>query len=355
MSFTLLHDEDGPLGALLLPSGTRTEPFTLEEARALRGLADRLAAVLSSSAALARARARELVARQIAERLGDRIHGLERLNASEGERHESLARRTSRSVLVARYSPSARAVLEELERVAKVAAPLALLSPPGVDPTPYAAFVHGAGPRPAGPFVVVDATGAEEQRESYWRDPRCSPLRLANGGSLVLLSVAGLAPAVQIFLVEALSRRSSAPEGDAAPLEVSLIVSVPTTIDALAATGRLEPDLADLLGDRAIPLPSLLARADDLRTLFMERLARIGVRLKGRPMGLDARALTRLVEHAWPGNEIELDDVLTRAVTVADGEIVTTAHLDQIGFVALAPLVRRSLRPPAAGQQPLGS
>jgi len=171
----------------------------------------------------------------------------------------------------------------------------------------------------------------------------------------LILSVAGLPPAVQIFLADALSPASPSVAAGEAPEGMALLVSVPMTIDALAAAGRLEPALADLLGDRAIPLPPLVARADDLRTLFMERLARIGVRLKGRPMGLDARALSRLVEHAWPGNETELDDVLTRAVTVADGDVVPTSHLEQIGFVALAPSMRRSLRPSASGQQPLES
>jgi transcriptional regulator of acetoin/glycerol metabolism len=79
------------------------------------------------------------------------------------------------------------------------------------------------------------------------------------------------------------------------------------------------------------------------------------MRLKGRPFGADPRALARLLEHGWPGNEVELDDVLTRAVAIADGELLTSAHLDQIGFVAAPLPMRRSLRPSSPGQQPLGS
>jgi DNA-binding NtrC family response regulator len=155
-------------------------------------------------------------------------------------------------------------------------------------------------------------------------------------------------------LAEALSSRRS-PASHEAPLDLALIVSVPATVDSLVASGRLHPELADRLGDRAVPLPPLSARADDLRALFLDRLARIGMRLKGRPIGLDPRALGRLVEHAWPGNEVELDDVLTRAVAIADGEVLTSAHLDQIGFVAAPAPARRSLRSPPPGQQPLGS
>ena len=62
-------------------------------------------------------------------------------------------------------------------------------------------------------------------------------------------------------------------------------------------------------------------------------------------MGLDPRALGRLIEHAWPGNELELDDVLTRAIAIADGDVLSAAHLEQIGFIATPPATRRVSRP----------
>jgi DNA-binding NtrC family response regulator len=202
--------------------------------------------------------------------------------------------------------------------------------------------------------VVVDAAGPDEQRPSTWHEPETSPLCLADGGTLFIASVSALALETQAFLAESLANRRS-PAGHDAPLDLQLVVSVPTTVDSLVASGHLDPELADCLGDRAVPLPPLSARSDDLRALFLDRLARIGMRLKGRPIGLDPRALGRLVEHAWPGNELELDDVLTRAVAIVDGEVLTSAHLDQIGFVAAPPPARRSLRSPPPGQQPLGS
>ena len=220
-----------------------------------------------------------------------------------------------------------------------------------MNPVPYAAVVHGAGARRSGPFVVVDATGSEEQQESAWQDPALSPLCLADGGTLVVLSLAALSEQAQTFLARALSERQS-PAGHAAPLDVSLIVSVSTTVDVLVATGRLDPLLADRLGNRAVPLPPLGARAEDLRALAGDRLARLGVRMRGHAIGLDPRALGRLIEHGWPGNEVELEDVLTRAVAVAEGDVITVAHLDQIGFVAAPPAMRRGSRPPGPGHPP---
>jgi transcriptional regulator with AAA-type ATPase domain len=354
MSFTLLTDEEGAIGALVLPVANRTHPLTLEEVRTLRTLADRLTALLGVSSALARAQAREVEARRTADREEDRALRLEHQMASGTERHEALTRKLAKSARLAAYSPAARLAVETLERLGEIGAPVSLLTPPGIDPIPYAAVVHNSGARRSGPFVVVDAAGAEEQLESTWRDGVASPVCLADGGSLVILSVASLSAGTQAFLAGVLSERRS-PAGHPTPLEMSLIVSVPTTVDTLAATGQLDPLLADRLGDRAVPLPPLSARAEDLRPLFVDRLARLGVRLRGRPMGLDPRALGRLVEHGWPGNEVELDDVLTRAVAIADADVLTSAHLDQIGFVSSPPAVRRGSRPPAPGQYPLRS
>ncbi len=354
MSLTLLTEEEGPIGALVLPAAARTSPLALEEVRALRALADRMTALLGMSSALARGQMREVEAKKTADREKDRASHLEHLLGSGRERHEAFAKKLARTALLAPYSSAARLCIEELERLGNLGAPVSLLTPPGIDPVPYAAVVHGAGARRSGPFVVVDATGSDEQQESTWRSPALSPLCLADGGTLVVLSLAALSAGAQTFLAHALTERRS-PAGHTEPIDVALIVSVSTTIDVLVATGRLDPLLADRLGDRAVPLPALSGRVEDLRALMVDRLARLGVRLRGHEMGLDPRALGRLIEHAWPGNDVELDDILTRAVILAEADVITVAHLDQIGFVAAPPALRRGSRPPTQGSHPLRS
>jgi transcriptional regulator with AAA-type ATPase domain len=344
MSLTLLTDDEGPVGALVLPAGARAHPLSLEEVRALRTLADRMTAQLGVSGALARARAREVEARRLAEDQTARAATLEKGVMSATRRHESNARRLARPALVAPYSPVARMTMEELERAGQSRGPIILLTPPGIDPIPYAAVVHGASPRREGPFVVVDGTGIDEQQEGSWRDSIGSPLRLAQGGTLLVLSIAGLSPEAQRFIAAALMPRKPLQDGDA-PIDVVLLVSLPAPLAAIVEAGELDYELAGCLGERVIELPPLVARAEDMRAIIVDRLARLGVRLKGRPMGLDPRALGRLIEHAWPGNELELEDVLTRAIAIADGDLLSAAHLEQIGFVAAPPTARRGSRP----------
>ena len=85
-SATLVLDEDGPLGFILMPRGNRHAPMTLEEARAVRLLADRISALLAVSSALARSRERELGAIARADQIGRRTpaaraHHLARVRA----------------------------------------------------------------------------------------------------------------------------------------------------------------------------------------------------------------------------------------------------------------------------------
>ncbi len=103
--------------------------------------------------------------------------------------------------------------------------------------------------------------------------------------------------------------------------------------------------LADRLGDRAVALPTLADRAEDIRALALEHLGRIGVRLQSRPLGLDSHALAALLEHTWPGNEAELQATLLRASLITEGEVIGVRELDRIGF----PIPReqqRSVPPP---------
>lgn len=331
---TLLVADGEVVGALLLAKGRRTSPLTLEEARALGLLSERLATVLETSARLARAEARELAERARADAEDDRARHLAYLLEAAGARYETDARRLARPALAAAYSPASRLLLEELSRKGALGMPIALLAPLGIDPVPYAAVAHLSGLRRTNPFVVIDGANPAEQPLAVWEDAVSSPLATADSGTLVVSSVEALPHETQSFLALALATRSS-PRRRATPLDVGLVVSVMEPLDELVASGRLVPELANRLGEAPLALPRLVERAEDLRSLSLDRLGRIGVRLRGRPMGIDARAMARLVEHSWPGNELELDDVLSRAAAVAERDVVGAEDLERIGFVVV--------------------
>jgi DNA-binding NtrC family response regulator len=313
--------------------------MTLEEVRALRTLADRMGAVIGVSAILARSRLRELESRADAEAKNTETRRIAETLAHHTMRVSAFVRELERPARVASYGPTARAAVEEVERLAATGRPMTLLTSPGIDAIAWAALAHLASPRQGGLFSVVDATSSSEHNLFRWRDPRESPLYLASGGTLVILDPQALPSAVQTYIGAALAD------------DAGIIVAVPATIDSLVAAGRIEERLADRLGDRAVALPTLSSRGEDLRPLALDHLVRIGSRLRGSPFGLDLRALAVLGEHTWPGNDVELESVLLRAALLTDGDVIGIKELEAMGFRAST---MESERPPAfAGAIPI--
>ncbi|HEX6766883.1 MAG TPA: hypothetical protein VF103_15415 [Polyangiaceae bacterium] len=329
-SATVVMDDDGPVGFILLPRAGRTALLTLEEARAVRGLADRISSLLTVTSALSRARERETAA---AERLGtleaDRER-LERALESRAGRHRAAAERLAQKARGAAYASASRAALDALERAGRTAKGIGLVTPPGVDPTGWAAHAHLASERAGGPFVTCDASQPAEHELERWNDPEKSPARLADGGTLLLLDVDALPLDVQEHVARTFAARRVENSTLAAP---GLVVSSHASIETLAELGKIAPTLRRSIASE-VAVPALLDRAEDLRALVLSALARESARVGREPLGVDAGALRSLVEHTWPGNEIELEAVLLRAVRIAGGKTVTLDDLVTIGFEA---------------------
>jgi transcriptional regulator with AAA-type ATPase domain len=325
-SATVVCDEDGPLGFVLLPGDSRGSPLTLEEARALCSLSDRISSLISVSAALSRARERELSAQARANTLEAECDRLSHAIGAQTARHRWPAERLARGARTTAFSPAARLALEALERLARVDAPLALLTPPGVDAEGFAAHAHLCSPRADGPFVTVDATEREARDLEVWRDEARSPLVAGHGGSLLILGASALPPEIQEHLAQFLLSRPRA-EPASQILPVGLVFGLPSPAQTLLQAGRLHETLARLLGERQLQLPRLCDRAEDLRALVLEGLSRFGVGTSGEPLGIEPAALAALTEHEFPGNELELFGLIARTAATARGTRITLADL----------------------------
>jgi DNA-binding NtrC family response regulator len=222
-----------------------------------------------------------------------------------------------------------------LERRMKMGAPLVVVAPASVDPVPYLARAHLAGPRPGTPFVVVDCAASKEHEEARWRDPVASPLALAQGGLLVLADGAALPLEVQRVVAQALAERRP-PWASAEPLDVVVALTSVVSSAELIRAARLDPALLARFDDAhesAILLPRLQERAEDLRPILIDRLAREGLRQRGAPVGIDDAAFARLADYAFPGDYAELASLAQRLVAGTVGDVVRLSDVDALGLV----------------------
>ena len=334
MCATIVTRSGEPEGLLVLPRGNREEPLSLEEARAFKRLADALAAICHARAIeqRGRERERELILRaDHSEEIGERLRHDMALHVG---RHALAAARLARPATVGVYSAPSRMALEALERRTVASAPIAVVAPSGVDPVPYIARAHLGGPRGEGPLVLVDCTSAREHDLARWSDAKSSPLALADRGMLVLLDGAALPLDVQRLLARALAERRP-PWERAEPLDVALAFTATIAPAALVEAARLDDTLATRLGDALdapIVLPRLRDRPEDIRAVVTDRLAREGLRVKGTPVGIEAAAYARLVEHTFPGEEAELAALVQRLVAACNGDVIRVADVEALGF-----------------------
>ena len=331
---TIIASADGeePDGVILVPAGNRTDPVTIEEVHAAKLFADAFVAVCQARSARERHLGREQVLKTEVEALQDQLAVLEHSSSLDGSRNMLASTRLARPATVGIYSAASRMAYDALERRLQNDAPAVVVARAGVDPVPYLARAHLSGPRKERPLVIVDGTSSREHDLERWRDPRSSPIALADRGLLVLVDGAALPREIQVLIARALMERRP-PWERAMPLDIAVALAATSTPAILLEGGLLAPELFSRFEDATpIELPGLRDRSEDLFSIVADRLAREGLRVRGKPVGIEGSAFARLVEYPFEGEDAELTSIVTRLVAQAKGDVVKAADVEAIGL-----------------------
>jgi len=335
---------DGELeGAIIVPRGRRRSAPALEELRALQGLADRVSGLVALLAAERRAQGRAGDGDMQQRDLADRIEVLEeerdRLRAEARQWKAGRPAHRMSGTAVA-YSAAMRSLLDRVNDVASLDAPVLLRAEGGASVDQVAHAIHGASGRREGPLVVADcaALRAERAAAALFGEvgeggaSRPGWLSLARGGSVLLADVVALPLSVQHELAESLAEREIRPVGGsgAEPIDVRVIAASRVELGALVEDGVFDTELARWLSPLTLEVPPLRDRIEDIPSLTLLALDRAS-RLLGRaPIGIDDDALGVLRAYDWPGNVRELTWVITRAVAGAMGTTLSASELPQL-------------------------
>ena len=217
--------------------------------------------------------------------------------------------------------------------------------------------IHAASPRAARPFVKVHCAALSQsllESELFGhvkgaftgadRD-RVGRFEQANGGTLFLDEIGDINLEVQTKLLRVLQEMSFERVGSSQPIavDVRILAATHQDLEALIRAGRFREDLYYRLNVISLRTPSLRERKEDIFELAVHFLGRHAQRI-GKPVThLDDEAVEALVAYDWPGNIRELENVIERAVVLADGPAVT---LDD-----LPAEVRQPAPPPAPAER----
>jgi DNA-binding NtrC family response regulator len=108
---------------------------------------------------------------------------------------------------------------------------------------------------------------------------------------------------------------------------VRLITATHQDLKKLIASGRFREDLYYRLNVISIALPTLTEREEDIYELSLHFLKRTAARLGKSVTQVSDEALESLKRYSWPGNIRELENVLERAVVLAEGDVITVRDL----------------------------
>jgi len=244
-------------------------------------------------------------------------------------------------------APALREALARAAKVASTETTVLLTGESGTGKELVARAIHHASPRAEGPFVAVNCAALPEtlvdselfghERGAFTGADRQKPGRFetAAGGTLLLDEIADLAPAVQAKLLRVLQEHEFQRVGGTATLraDVRLITATNRDLARAVAEGKFREDLFYRLNVFSVHLPPLRERGDDILLLAHHFVRELGPRIGRGECGLSRDARSLLVAHPWPGNIRELQNAVERALIVAEGSLLTAAHL---GLVAPA-------------------
>jgi len=109
--------------------------------------------------------------------------------------------------------------------------------------------------------------------------------------------------------------------------DVRLVTATNRDLEQVVGDGRFRVDLYYRLAVFGIHLPALRDREDDVLMLADHFLWNLAEKMGRSRAGLSEEARHLLLVHHWPGNIRELQNAIERALILADGELISPAHL----------------------------
>ncbi|WP_031495330.1 sigma-54-dependent transcriptional regulator [Bryobacter aggregatus] len=230
------------------------------------------------------------------------------------------------------HSLPMQAVYKLIGRVAATNATVLISGESGTGKELVAGAIHEFSSRAGGPLVKINCAAIPDallEAELFGHERgaftnalarRIGRFEQASGGTLFLDEIAELTPALQAKLLRAVQERSIERLGSNTPIPVDfrLITATAQDLTEAVVAGRFREDLLYRLNVVRIELPPLRERKEDIPLLIQRFLGR-----SDRPLQLRDDALELLMNHDWPGNVRELENVVTRAIVLAPGGIIT--------------------------------
>jgi len=238
-------------------------------------------------------------------------------------------------------SPPIEEIRQLIQKVAPTRTTVLITGESGTGKEVVARTLHEKGNRREQPFVAINCGAIPEglieselfghEKGSFTGAAETKPglFEVAGSGTLFLDEVGELPAQVQVKLLRSLQERKIRRVGGSVDIAVTARIIAATNRDLAeeVKAGRFREDLYYRLNVIQLRMPGLRERREDLPIFIDHFVGRFAAELGRARPGIDPEARKLLLAHAYPGNVRELANVIERAVTLCDGDLVTPSAL----------------------------
>jgi len=264
-----------------------------------------------------------------------RVMHLLRPHNSEEELVAHLKRVAASRQIVGK-SPVLMAQLRKLPLYAGCHATVLITGETGTGKELCARAIHYCSRRSGKPFVAVDCGAIPgdlienelfgHQRGAYTTALTAQPglLQESDGGSLFLDEIESLPLPMQSKLLRFLQEKEYRPLGSpkARHVDARVIAACNESLEEAVRAGRFRQDLYYRLNVLSLQMPPLRDRREDIPLLARHFLEKYAAEFSRPVRDITEEAVKKLLNHPWPGNARELENIIERAVLVCDVPLV---------------------------------
>jgi transcriptional regulator with GAF, ATPase, and Fis domain len=234
------------------------------------------------------------------------------------------------------HSPALRAVLEKVGRVAPTSSTVLIEGETGTGKELIARTIHNLSPRCSRPFVKLNCAAlpldrSESELFGHEKDAftgaiarKIGRFEMADTGTLFLDEVGDVPAALQPKLLRVLQEQEfeRLGSGRARQVDVRLVAATSRNLAAIVARNEFRSDLYYRLNIFHIALPPLRARQEDIPALVMHFVDVFSRRLGRQIDEIPAETMAAFSSFSWPGNVRELQNLIERAVILANDGVL---------------------------------
>ena len=254
---------------------------------------------------------------------------------------ESQLRRKYRFENIIGNSEAMIAVYRMIEQVKDSRTTVLLRGETGTGKELVARAIHFNSVRADNPFIPLNCAALSENlagselfghvKGSFtgaFRDRR-GIFEMAEGGTIFLDEIGDIGLGLQQVLLRVLEDGEIQPVGSTERKKVSvrIIAATNRNLEQLVREGKFREDLYYRINVVAVDLPPLRERREDIGVLARHFLHKYTVENGKQLRGISPEALALLEAAPWPGNVRELENVIERAVLLADDDEINPGHL----------------------------